>query len=113
MPRSSPPDGQEPNCVPDEGPVGQVALITGASSGIGRHLAEGLAARGVAVAGFARDQDRLQTAMAEIAESTGSRTLAVAADVTDHAAVEAAVGRVAEELGRVDLLVNNAGAIDA
>ena len=93
--------------------MGQVALVTGASSGIGRHLVEGLAARGVAVAGFARTGERLETAMAEVAGSTGARTLAVAADVTDPAAVEAAVARVADELGRVDLLVNNAGAIDA
>jgi NAD(P)-dependent dehydrogenase (short-subunit alcohol dehydrogenase family) len=92
---------------------GQVALVTGASSGIGRHLIAGLAARGVAVAGLARNEERLAAAMAEVAEASGVRTLAVAADVTDRAAVDAAVARVAGELGRVDLLVNNAGAIDA
>jgi NAD(P)-dependent dehydrogenase (short-subunit alcohol dehydrogenase family) len=92
---------------------GQVALVTGASTGIGRHLVEGLAARGVAVAGMARNEQRLTTAMAEVAEATGTRTLAVAADVTDRASVDAAVARVAGELGRVDLLVNNAGLIDA
>jgi NAD(P)-dependent dehydrogenase (short-subunit alcohol dehydrogenase family) len=92
---------------------GQVALVTGASSGIGRSLVEGLAARGFAVAGFARDEERLKAAMTEVAESTGARTLAVAADVTDRAAVDTAVARVAGELGRVDLLVNNAGAVDA
>jgi NAD(P)-dependent dehydrogenase (short-subunit alcohol dehydrogenase family) len=92
---------------------GQVALVTGASTGIGRHLVEGLAARGAAVAGLARNEDRLTTAMAEVAQAAGVRTLAVAADVTDRAAVEAAVARVADELGRVDLLVNNAGMIDA
>ena len=92
---------------------GQVALVTGASSGIGRHLADGLAARGMAVAGMARNGERLSAAMAEVAASAGVRTLAVAADVTDPAAVDAAVARVADELGRVDLLVNNAGLIDA
>jgi NAD(P)-dependent dehydrogenase (short-subunit alcohol dehydrogenase family) len=92
---------------------GQIALITGASTGIGRHLADGLAARGVAVAGMARNQVRLATAMAEVAETSGTPTLAVAADVTDRASVDAAVARVAAELGRVDLLVNNAGLIDA
>jgi NAD(P)-dependent dehydrogenase (short-subunit alcohol dehydrogenase family) len=91
---------------------GQIALVTGASSGIGRHLVEGLAARGVAVAGLARNEERLATAMAEVAEATGGKTLAVAADVTDRASVDAAVARVAGELGRVDLLVNNAGLID-
>jgi NAD(P)-dependent dehydrogenase (short-subunit alcohol dehydrogenase family) len=92
---------------------GQVALVTGASTGIGRALVEGLAARGMAVAGLARTEDRLATAMAEVAGASGVRTLAVAADVTDPAAVDAAVARVGDELGRVDLLVNNAGVIDA
>jgi NAD(P)-dependent dehydrogenase (short-subunit alcohol dehydrogenase family) len=92
---------------------GQVALVTGASTGIGRQLVEGLAASGAAVAGLARNGERLRAAMAEVAETTGGRTLAVAADVTDRAAVDAAVARVADELGRVDLLVNNAGVIDA
>jgi 3-oxoacyl-[acyl-carrier protein] reductase len=89
-----------------------VALVTGASSGIGRHLVEGLAARGMAVAGLARNEERLTAAMAEVAEATGSRTLAVAADVTDRAAIDAATARVTEELGPIDLLVNNAGLID-
>ncbi|MGY1858032.1 SDR family NAD(P)-dependent oxidoreductase [Modestobacter sp. SYSU DS0290] len=92
---------------------GTVALVTGASAGIGRHLAQGLAARGAAVAGLARSADRLRTAMDEVAAATGARTLAVPADVTDRAAVEAAVARVTAELGPVTLLVNNAGLIDA
>jgi NAD(P)-dependent dehydrogenase (short-subunit alcohol dehydrogenase family) len=90
-----------------------VALVTGASTGIGRHLAEGLAARGMAVAGLARGEERLTAAMAEVAAATGARTVAVAADVTDRAAVDVAVHRVVEELGQVDLLINNAGLIDA
>jgi NAD(P)-dependent dehydrogenase (short-subunit alcohol dehydrogenase family) len=90
-----------------------VALVTGASSGIGRHLAEGLAARGMAVAGLARGEERLTTAMAEVGASTGARTLAVPADVTDRASVEAAVAEVVARLGPVDLVVNNAGLIDA
>lgn len=92
--------------------AGQVALITGASTGIGRHLAEGLAARGASVAGLARGAERLTAAMAEIAAATGAPTLAVAADVTDRTAVEAAVARVLDEFGRIDLLVNNAGLMD-
>jgi NAD(P)-dependent dehydrogenase (short-subunit alcohol dehydrogenase family) len=99
--------------VAEQGPVGQVALVSGASTGIGRHLVEGLAGRGMAVAGVARGEDRLRSAMDEVAAATGARTLAVPADVTDRASVDAAVARVTEELGRVDLLVNNAGLIDA
>jgi NAD(P)-dependent dehydrogenase (short-subunit alcohol dehydrogenase family) len=99
--------------VADRSLAGTVALVTGASAGIGRYIVEGLAARGAAVAGLARTADRLTAAMAEVAEVTGARTLAVAADVTDRAAVEAAVERVTAELGPVDLLVNNAGLIDA
>ena len=93
--------------------AGQVALVTGASTGIGRHLVEGLARRGMTVAGLARGEDRLRTAMDVVADATGARTLAVAADVTDRGAVEAAVGRVIHECGGIDLLVNNAGLIDA
>jgi len=91
---------------------GQVALVTGASTGIGRHLVEGLAARGMKVAGLARGEERLRATMAEIASSTGAPALAVAADVTDRDSVRAAVETVVAELGQVDLLVNNAGLID-
>jgi NAD(P)-dependent dehydrogenase (short-subunit alcohol dehydrogenase family) len=93
--------------------AGQVALVTGASSGIGRHLAHGLAERGMAVAGMARSGDILAGVMAKVGEDTGARTLAVPADVTDRTSVEEAVARVTAELGNVDLLVNNAGLIDA
>jgi len=93
--------------------AGQVALVTGASSGIGRHLAQGLAGRGMVVAGIARSGDILAGAMAKVAKDTGARTLAVSADVTDRASVEQAVARVTAELGNVDLLINNAGLIDA
>ncbi|WP_100497480.1 SDR family NAD(P)-dependent oxidoreductase [Geodermatophilus chilensis] len=93
--------------------AGQVALVTGASTGIGRQLAHALADRGAAVAGLARGAERLTAAVDEIAGATGRPVLAVAADVTDAAAVDAAVARVVEQLGPVDLLVNNAGLVDA
>jgi NAD(P)-dependent dehydrogenase (short-subunit alcohol dehydrogenase family) len=92
--------------------AGQIAVVTGASTGIGRYLVEGLAARGMAVAGLARGEERLRATMAEVASATGARTLAVTADVTDRASVDAAVAEVVAELGQVDLLVNNAGLID-
>lgn len=93
--------------------TGQVALVTGASTGIGRELAHALAARGAAVAGLARGADRLSSSMAEIGRSTGSPVLAVAADVVDPRTVDTAVAEVVDRLGPVDLLVNNAGLIDA
>ncbi|MGZ4551679.1 MAG: SDR family NAD(P)-dependent oxidoreductase [Blastococcus sp.] len=86
--------------------------MTGASTGIGRHLVQGLAMQGASVAGLARGAERLTATMAEVAASSGARTLAVAADVTDRASVEDAVAEVVAELGQVDLLVNNAGLID-
>ncbi len=92
--------------MPETPLSGQVVLVTGASSGIGLELARGLAARGARVAGLARGADRLTAAL----DGVG---LAVPADVTDLAAVRAAVDRVTAELGPVDLLVNNAGLIDA
>lgn len=99
--------------VADASLAGQVVLLTGASTGIGRQLAQALAARGAVVAGLARGADRLRGAMDEVAAVTGGRTLAVAADVTDPTAVDAAVARVLEDLGHIDLLVNNAGLVDA
>lgn len=93
--------------------AGQVAMVTGASTGIGRRLAEALANRGAAVAGLARGPERLAEAMGQIAEATGARTLAVATDVMDRSEVDAAVARVVDDLGPIDLLVNNAGLIDA
>ncbi|WP_448612907.1 SDR family NAD(P)-dependent oxidoreductase [Modestobacter sp. URMC 112] len=94
--------------------TGQVALVTGASAGIGRHLAEGLAAQGATVVGMARTPDRIQAAMREVEQATGARTVSVAADVTDPAAVDGMMATLREGgLGRIDLLVNNAGAIDA
>ena len=98
----------------DTGLDGTVALVTGASTGIGRYIAAGLAARGATVIGMARTRDRIRTAMREIEEATGARTVPVAADVTDRAAVDGVMATLREGgLGRVDLLVNNAGSIDA
>ena len=106
-------DGQVVDGMAEASLSGQVALVTGASTGIGRELATALAARGATVAGMARGRQRLVTAMTRIAEVTGGRTLAVTADVAVTAEVDAAVSKVVDELGHIDLLVNNAGLIDA
>ena len=87
---------------------GTVALVTGASSGIGRATAHRLAAEGAAVVVAARRQDRLEELAAAIAAS-GGQALAVAADLTDREQAENVVQRAVAELGRLDTVVNNAG----
>ncbi len=85
-----------------------VALVTGASSGIGQAAARSLAARGAAVALVARRADRLEALGGEIADSGGT-ALPIEADVSDREQATAAVDRAVEELGRLDVVVNNAG----
>jgi NADP-dependent 3-hydroxy acid dehydrogenase YdfG len=87
---------------------GTVALVTGASSGIGEATAKRLAADGAAVAVAARRLDRLERLVEEI-DDAGGKALAIEADITDRAAAEALVERTVKELGRLDTVVNNAG----
>ena len=88
--------------------AGQVALVTGASSGIGRHLAELLAAGGAKVALAARRGDRLAEAARDI-EGAGGQCLPIACDVTRPDSVAAAVAAAEAGLGALTVLVNNAG----
>jgi NADP-dependent 3-hydroxy acid dehydrogenase YdfG len=88
--------------------AGTVALVTGASSGIGEATAKRLAVEGAAVAVAARRLDRLEKLVGEI-EDAGGRALAIESDVTDRAQAEALVERTVAELGRLDTVVNNAG----
>jgi NADP-dependent 3-hydroxy acid dehydrogenase YdfG len=88
--------------------TGTVAMITGASSGIGRATASALAGAGAAVALVARRRDRLFELAAEITDNGGTATV-VEADVTDRTAARRAVDTTIRELGRLDTLVNNAG----
>jgi citronellol/citronellal dehydrogenase len=96
---------------------GRVALVTGASRGIGKALALRLAQEGASVAIAAKSEastDRLPGSIHQTAEEVralGGRALAVATDVRDEAAIGAAVQRTIDEFGRLDILVNNAGAI--
>jgi short-subunit dehydrogenase len=86
----------------------QVAIITGASSGIGWELAKTLAAQGCAVGVLARRKDRLETLVREIESAGGKAALAVA-DVGDRAATIAAIHALRDQLGPVDLLIANSG----
>ena len=87
---------------------GEVALVTGASSGLGVRFAECLAENGAPVVLVARRADRLEALSARI-EKAGGRALAVAADVRDNAAMRAAFDAAEKAFGTVTILVNNAG----
>lgn len=88
--------------------AGRVAVVTGASSGIGEAAAEHLASLGAKVAVLARREDRLADLVSRI-EKNGGTAVAIATDVTDAQAVAAAADRVKKDLGGADLLFNNAG----
>jgi len=92
----------------DRGLQGKVALVTGASSGLGAHFAEVLAGAGAAVGVAARRRDRL-AALVDKIEASGGRAFAVELDVTKTASIHPAVDAVEEALGPVDLLINNSG----
>ncbi|HVA80687.1 MAG TPA: SDR family oxidoreductase [Candidatus Binataceae bacterium] len=87
---------------------GKSALIFGGSKGIGRGIADALAAEGVAVAMVARTKETLDRAAAEIT-GRGGRAIGIAADLADWPSVERAVGAARAQLGRIDILVNNSG----
>ncbi len=87
---------------------GTVALVTGASSGIGEATARALAAQGAKVAVAARRLERLERLASEIG-GDGHTALAIQSDITDQQQAIDAVARTVEELGRLDIVVNNAG----
>ncbi|SDX68350.1 SDR family oxidoreductase [Halobellus clavatus] len=90
-------------------PQGSVALITGASSGIGAETAHALASDGADVALAARRRAQLETVAEEIESSTDAETLVVPTDVREEEAVEAMVETTVDHFDRLDVLVNNAG----
>ncbi|MYI81976.1 MAG: SDR family oxidoreductase, partial [Chloroflexi bacterium] len=88
--------------------TGKVAIVTGASRGIGKAVARELALEGADVAAVARGREALEATAAEIAGESGRRVLALTADTSDDASVQAMVRAAHEAFGRVDILVNNA-----
>lgn len=96
--------------VPSFSVAGQVVLVTGASSGIGRHFADVLALAGAKVALAARRTELLDEA-AEAIGSRGDSCITIACDVTKQADIAAAIGAAEEKLGPVSVLVNNAGVV--
>jgi NAD(P)-dependent dehydrogenase (short-subunit alcohol dehydrogenase family) len=104
------PDFPLPNASTDL--TGQAALVTGASSGLGRRFAEVLAAAGASVVVAGRRVDRLEELVAEIV-ARGGKAAAVTVDVSDVASLAEAVARAEAAFGTLTILVNNAGIPDA
>lgn len=87
----------------------KVVVVTGASSGIGEHMARRFYEEGAFVAVCSRSQERIERAVSAYAGLRDPRIMAVAADMTDRRAVTAFMAAVVERFGRIDILINNAG----
>ncbi|OXR40858.1 3-oxoacyl-[acyl-carrier-protein] reductase FabG [Nocardia cerradoensis] len=99
----------EPTVGPGADLTGQVALITGGSSGLGRAIAMGLAVAGAAVVVAGRRREASERAAAEISTRTGTIAEGVSCDVTDEDSVHAVVRTILDSHGRLDVLVTSAG----
>ena len=93
----------------DMGLEGKVAIVTGASEGIGKSAAASMAREGASVVICARRQDVLDAAAAEISRETGSKVIGVTADVSRLEDIQNVMRRTVETFGRLDIVVNNAG----
>lgn len=92
--------------------TGKVAIVTGASQGLGKDMARGLAEAGADVVIMARRVDKLKEVAAEIHSSTGRKILPVYLDITKMEVMQEAVQTVLDMFGKIDILVNNAALID-
>ena len=88
---------------------GQIAVVTGCSTGLGVQMAKALASQGAGIVAVARRQNMIDAVAAEIAETYHVPTLAVRCDITDTDQVNAMVDTVMDQFGRIDILINNAG----
>ena len=89
--------------------TGQVALVTGCSTGLGVQMAKALANQGAKVVALARRQNLIDEVAKELSDTYGVETFAVSCDITDTDKVEAAVKSILDKFGRIDILINNAG----
>ena len=89
--------------------TGQVAVVSGCSTGLGVQMAKALASQGAKVVAIARRQNLIDDVAEELAKEYGVETLAVKCDITDTDMVNAAIDQVVERFGRIDILINNAG----
>ncbi len=88
---------------------GQVAVVTGCSTGLGVQMAKALANQGAKIVAIARRKEKIDEVAAEIAKDFGVETLAIPCDITDTDKVNAAIDEVVKKFGRIDILINNAG----
>lgn len=88
---------------------GQVAVVTGASTGLGVQMAKALANQGANIVCLARRRELVDANAAELEKEYGVKAIGVVCDVTDTGAIEQAVDEILEKLGRIDILINNAG----
>lgn len=89
--------------------TGQVAVVTGCSTGLGVQMAKALANQGANIVALARRQNLIDEVAKEISETYGVTAIGVACDITSTERVEAAVKEIMDKFGRIDILINNAG----
>lgn len=89
--------------------TGQVALITGCSTGLGVQMAKALASQGAKIAAIARRQSMLDVVAKEITAEFGVEAVGISCDITDTESVDKTVAAIMERFGRIDILINNAG----
>ncbi|OON87661.1 short-chain dehydrogenase [Oribacterium sp. C9] len=88
---------------------GQVAIVTGCSTGLGVQMARALANQGAIIIPVARRQEKIEAVAKELTEEFGVETLPIRCDITDTEAVESLIDKVLEKFGRIDIVINNAG----
>lgn len=89
--------------------TGQVAVVTGCSTGLGVQMAKALANQGANIVALARRQNLVEEVAADLEKTYGVKAIGISCDITDTDKVEAAVDKIMEVFGRVDIVINNAG----